>query len=92
MCIGWTCFFRRKTVKEVSQVAKKGKLVFRADRCKGCELCVNACPMKILKLDAVAVNRKGYHPISVTDPDKCIACASCALMCPDGIINVYVEE
>ena len=29
------------------------------------------------------VNRKGYHPISVTDPDKCIACASCALMCPE---------
>lgn len=92
MCIGWKCFFRRKTVKEVSQVAKKGRLVFRADRCKGCELCVNACPMKILKLDDEAVNRKGYHPISVTDPDKCIACASCAMMCPDGIINVYVEE
>lgn len=48
--------------------------------------------MKILKLDDEAVNRKGYHPISVTDPDKCIACASCAMMCPDGIINVYVEE
>ena len=60
--------------------------------CVGCELCVNACPMKILKLDDEAVNRKGYHPISITDPDKCIACASCALMCPDGIINVYVEE
>ena len=67
-------------------MAKKGKLVFRTDRCKGCELCVNACPMKILKLDDEAVNRKGYHPISITDP------ASCALMCPDGIINVYVEE
>ena len=73
-------------------MAKKGKLVFSADRRKGCELCVNACPMKILKLEDVAVNRKGYHPISVTDPDKCIACARCALMCPDGIINVYVEE
>ena len=91
-CIRWKCFFRRKTVKEVSQVAKKGRLVFRTDRCKGCELCVNACPMKILKLDDEAVNIKGYHPISVTDPDKCIACASCAMMCPDGIINVYVEE
>ena len=90
--IWWKCFFRRKTVKEVSQVAKKGRLVFRTYRCKGCELCVNACPMKILKLDDEAVNIKGYHPISVTDPDKCIACASCAMMCPDGIINVYVEE
>ncbi|MEA5142306.1 MAG: 4Fe-4S binding protein [Oscillibacter sp.] len=73
-------------------MAKKGKLEFRADRCKGCELCVTACPMHILKLDDVVVNRKGYHPISVIDADKCIGCASCAMMCPDGIINVYVEE
>lgn len=73
-------------------MAKKGKLVFRADRCKGCELCVTACPMHILKLDDVVVNKKGYHPVSVIDADKCIGCASCAMMCPDGIINVYVEE
>jgi 2-oxoglutarate ferredoxin oxidoreductase subunit delta len=73
-------------------LAKKGKLVFREDRCKGCELCVSVCPMHILKLDDVKVNRKGYHPVSVTEPDKCIGCASCAMMCPDGIINVYVEE
>ena len=73
-------------------MARKGKLVFRTDRCKGCELCVQACPMHILALDEVAVNRKGYHPISCIDPEKCIGCASCALMCPDGIINVYIEE
>ena len=69
----------------------KGKLVFRADRCKGCELCVMACPKKILKLDEINVNRKGNHPVTVIDEDACIACASCALMCPDGIINVYSE-
>lgn len=74
-------------------MAKKGKLEFRADHAKGCELCVTACPMHILKLDDVVVNRKGYHPISVIDADKFIGCASCAMMCPDGIIiNVYVEE
>ena len=43
-------------------MTKRGKLVLRTDRCKGCELCVSACPMKILQLDSVAVNRKGYHP------------------------------
>ena len=72
----------------MTNVARKGKLVLRTDRCKCCELCVTACPMHILKLDEVAVNRKGYHPISVTDPDKCIACASCAMMCPDCAITV----
>lgn len=69
----------------------KGKLVFRADRCKGCELCVSVCPKNILKLDETNVNKKGYHPVTVTDESECIACSSCALICPDGIINVYAE-
>ena len=69
----------------------KGKLKFRADRCKGCELCVSVCPKGILALDVENVNRKGYHPVTVTNEEECIACASCAMMCPDGIINVYSE-
>ncbi len=70
----------------------KGKLTIRADRCKGCELCVSVCPKNILALEPTKVNKKGYHNVYVTDPDGCIACASCALMCPDGIIDVYKEE
>ena len=69
----------------------KGRLVFRSDRCKGCELCVSVCPKKILKPDEMNVNAKGYHPVTVTDENECIGCASCAVMCPDGIINVYAE-
>lgn len=69
----------------------KGKLVIRADRCKGCELCVSVCPKKILKLDEVNVNKKGYHPVSMTNEEECIGCGSCGLICPDGIINVYAE-
>lgn len=69
----------------------KGRLVFRSDRCKGCELCVSVCPKKILKLDEMNVNAKGYHPVALTDESECIGCASCAVMCPDGIINVYTE-
>ena len=88
-----TCYFITYIIleKEVKQLAK-GKLEFRADRCKGCELCVSVCPKKILKLDEENVNKKGYHPVTCTNMDECIACASCALMCPDGIINVYAVE
>ncbi len=70
----------------------KGKLVFRSDRCKGCELCVSVCPKKILALDEENVNKKGYHPVTCINEDECIACASCARMCPDGIINVYAVD
>ncbi|HYE68002.1 MAG TPA: 4Fe-4S binding protein [Anaerovoracaceae bacterium] len=70
----------------------KGKIVIKSDKCKGCELCISVCPKKILEIDPVHVNKKGYHPISVVNEEECIACASCAVMCPDGIINVYAVE
>ncbi len=70
----------------------KGKLLLRTNRCKGCELCISVCPKKILELDKIHVNSKGYHPIHITKPEECIGCASCALMCPDGVINVYTEK
>ena len=70
----------------------KGRVIIDELICKGCELCVSVCPKNILALEEVKVNKKGYHNVYVTDPDECIACASCALMCPDGIINVYKEE
>ena len=34
------------------------------------------------------INKKGHNPATVTDPDKCIACAFCATMCPDCVITV----
>lgn len=64
------------------------KLTFDADRCKGCELCILACPKHILALDEKRLNRKGYHPASIIDEGACIACASCAKICPDSVITV----
>ena len=64
------------------------KVTFREDRCKGCGLCVNACPKQILALDQKKINAKGYHPATITDQNACIACASCAIMCPDAVITV----
>ena len=56
-------------------------------RCKGCSLCVSACPKGILRLSD-ALSEKGYHPAECTDQDACIACAMCAQMCPDVAIKV----
>ena len=64
------------------------KVSFNEDRCKGCGLCVTACPKGIVVLEKEKINAKGYHPATVKEMEKCIGCASCALMCPDTVITV----
>ncbi len=66
----------------------KGILKFESEKCKGCELCVVACPVKILALDVDKVNIKGYNPAYIVEPEKCIGCANCAIMCPDSVISI----
>lgn len=56
--------------------------------CKGCGLCVRACPKGVLALSRTKLNAKGYHPAEVTDAASCIGCASCARTCPDVAIRI----
>ena len=64
------------------------KVIFESDLCKGCSLCVNVCPKKIVVLSEDKLNAKGYHPAKITDQGLCIGCAFCAMMCPDCVITV----
>ncbi|MBP3706407.1 MAG: 4Fe-4S binding protein, partial [Clostridia bacterium] len=38
------------------------KLTFKTDSCKGCGLCIDACPKKLLQLSQQKINKKGHHP------------------------------
>lgn len=69
----------------------KGAVVIDTERCKGCNLCVVACPMKVLALSVGEVNHKGYVFCREVG-EGCIGCASCAVVCPDGCITVYRKK
>jgi 2-oxoglutarate ferredoxin oxidoreductase subunit delta len=66
-----------------------GPLAIRTDHCKGCEICIGACPHGVLALDVAAVNPLGYHPVRLVDPAGCTSCAICARVCPDAVFTVY---
>ncbi len=61
---------------------------FREERCKGCGLCVAACPKKLLRVDA-RINRSGYPVVTIENMKACTGCALCAEMCPDLVITVF---
>ena len=64
------------------------KLTFDTNRCKGCGLCVEACPKGLLAIARDKINQKGHHPAEITDQEKCAGCAFCAMMCSDCVITV----
>ena len=66
----------------------RGAIVVDNERCKGCSLCVVACPGKVISL-AKEVNAKGYNYAREYVEDTCIGCSACATVCPDGCITVY---
>ena len=66
----------------------KGAVKVDVEKCKGCNLCVVACPTNVLAL-AREVNGKGYNYAYMANPDACIGCANCGRVCPDSVIEVY---
>lgn len=68
----------------------KGRILINDVTCKGCTLCVTACPSQLIHLEADRLNARGYHPALFADPGhKCTGCNLCAVMCPDACITVF---
>ena len=65
-----------------------GAIKVDTEACKGCELCIKACPKDVLAI-GVNVNSKGYFFTHMANPEKCIGCAMCYTVCPDSCITVY---
>jgi 2-oxoglutarate ferredoxin oxidoreductase subunit delta len=65
----------------ISAKPDRGSVEMNADECKGCGLCVEACPPKVLRL-AEYLNRYGYHPALYAGAG-CSGCGICYFVCPE---------
>jgi len=63
------------------------KIQLKPEKCKGCDFCVIACPIDIIKMSP-KLNKKGYHYAEIVDPEKCTGCGLCFQMCPDMCIEI----
>jgi len=64
------------------------KVVIDAERCKGCYLCIEACPKNVIEISD-CLNAGGCYPARPSKDGQCTACAFCATVCPDTAIEVY---
>ena len=60
-------------------------------RCKACDICVDACPAGVLSMKQEPTSTLGAM-ISVITPEACIGCNECELSCPDFAIYVADKQ
>jgi NAD-dependent dihydropyrimidine dehydrogenase PreA subunit len=65
----------------------RGSLRVETEECKGCGLCVEACPPKVIALSE-RLNHYGYHTATYAG-SGCTGCGICFMVCPEpGAITV----
>ena len=68
-------------------VLTRGTVKIDVESCKGCDLCIDACPHDVLVMDPERVNVRGYHYPELLA--GCTGCKRCAEICPDFVFEVY---
>ena len=73
----------------MSTITSRGTVTINAEACKGCELCIPACPPQVLSM-GTALNQAGFH--SPLLHPGCTGCAACLFVCPDFCFEVFRFE
>ena len=65
----------------------RGTVVIDTEACKGCDLCIDACPPNVLVMTRHTLNERGYRfPLLLPG---CTGCRACSQICPDFVFQVY---
>lgn len=74
--------------KKPAQRPDRGQLRVDEEECKGCGLCIEACPRKAIAMSE-RLNRYGYRTAMYSGAG-CTGCGICFMACPEpGAITVY---
>ncbi len=66
----------------------RGFVAVNVEECKGCKLCVEACPVNVLFI-AESYNTHGYNPSEYLG-EGCTGCGVCYYACPEpGALVVF---
>jgi len=68
----------------------QGMIEINEELCKGCDICIDFCPLEVLAV-STTINRRGYYPPQVIKEEKCIGCRLCELVCPEFAITICNE-
>jgi 2-oxoglutarate ferredoxin oxidoreductase subunit delta len=71
----------------------RGDVQIATHLCKGCSLCIAACPPGVL-VQGKSLNRQGYYAVSYGG-SGCTGCGICFYICPEPgaiTIRVYKED
>ena len=66
--------------------ASRGTVLIATERCKGCELCIPACPPNVLAM-STELNAMGFAYPQLAP--GCTGCKACAEVCPDFVFEVH---
>ena len=66
--------------------ATRGTVAIAIERCKGCELCIPACPPQVLAMSAARNALGARYPELAPG---CTGCGACLLVCPDFCFEVF---
>lgn len=56
------------------------------DLCNGCEICIDSCPMDVIRMD------EKIKKVVIRYPDDCMLCLFCELDCPQNAIYVSPKK
>jgi 2-oxoglutarate ferredoxin oxidoreductase subunit delta len=66
-------------------------IIVNEEWCKGCEICIEHCPVQALE-KSDKLNKRGVYPPRLKPNNKCNYCRLCELLCPDFAITVIPND